>query len=105
MRLRDRLALRGVTSNPVDLPGGAEELASTTRTCVRLAATGLDDRSVFHQLAIDDIRRACDVFAQVHERTGDGHVSIEVDPDLAHDTRRPPSNRRASCGARSTAPT
>jgi len=83
--LRDRLALRGVTSNPSIFQAAlkSDTYDSDVR---RLADEGLADRQVFHRLATDDIRAACDVFAKVHERTGDGYVSIEVDPDLAHDT-------------------
>lgn len=83
--MRDRLALRGVTSNPSIFQAA---LRSNTYDgdVRRLAEEGLDDRQVFHRLATDDIRRACDSFKGVHEQTGDGYVSIEVDPDLAHDT-------------------
>lgn len=85
VELRDRLALHGVTSNPSIFQAA---LRSTTYDADvrRLAGDGLDDRQVFHRLATDDIRAACDAFADVHEATGDGYVSIEVDPDLAHDT-------------------
>jgi transaldolase len=84
-RMRDAYALRGVTSNPSIFQAALrhEVYDSDVRA---LASQGLDDRAIFHRLAIDDIRRACDVFLPVHEATGDGHVSIEVDPDLAHDT-------------------
>jgi transaldolase len=83
--LRDRLALRGVTSNPSIFQAAlkSDVYDSDVR---RLADEGLEDRQVFHRLATDDIRAACDVFRGVHEATGDGYVSIEVDPDLAHDT-------------------
>ena len=39
-------------------------------------------------LAADDIRDACDVLRPVHDEGGgkDGYVSLEVDPNLAHDT-------------------
>lgn len=83
--LRDRLALRGVTSNP-SIFQAALRSSVYDADVQRLAEEGLDDRQVFHRLATDDIRRACDAFAEVHESTGDGFVSIEVDPDLAHDT-------------------
>lgn len=84
-RLRDAHALRGVTSNPSIFQAAlrSDVYHADIR---RLAEEGLDDRAVFQRLAIDDIRRACDCFADVHARTGDGFVSIEVDPDLAHDT-------------------
>ena len=39
-------------------------------------------------LTTDDVRNACDVFAATYAATNgvDGRVSIEVDPDLAHET-------------------
>jgi transaldolase len=83
--LRDRLALRGVTSNP-SIFQAALKSSVYDEDVRRLAGEGLDDRQVFHRLATDDIRRACDALLDVHEATGDGYVSIEVDPDLAHDT-------------------
>ncbi|HLO13380.1 MAG TPA: bifunctional transaldolase/phosoglucose isomerase, partial [Anaerolineales bacterium] len=53
-----------------------------------LAWAGWDAKKIFWQLAIEDIRAACDFFSPVYEETngGDGYVSIEVSPDVAHDT-------------------
>ncbi|MCW2925929.1 MAG: transaldolase [Thermoleophilia bacterium] len=85
-RLVDRLALRGVTSNPSIFQAALGAGDSYDEDVRRHSGAGHDDRSVFSLLATDDIRRACDAFADVHEQTGDGYVSIEVDPDLAHDT-------------------
>ena len=53
-----------------------------------LAWAGWDAEKIFWQLAIEDIRAACDLFQPLYEETngGDGYVSIEVSPDLAHDT-------------------
>ena len=50
----------------------------------------MDDGPViddYWALVIRDIHGACDVFAEVHERSDgvDGYVSVEVDPGLAHD--------------------
>lgn len=82
--LRDTYALRGVTSNPAIFQTAlkSDVYHDDIR---RLANDGLTDREIFHHLAIDDIRRTCDIFMPVHEATQDGFVSIEVDPDLAHD--------------------
>jgi len=42
---------------------------------------------VIFELTTEDVRDACDVLAPVHEaKPADGRVSIEVEPDLAHDT-------------------
>src|SRR5206468_10524351 len=53
------------------------------------ARGGGDTKRVFHALAMRDVATACDTLRPVWERTrgGDGYVSIEVDPDLAHDTQ------------------
>ncbi|MDU0477753.1 transaldolase [Staphylococcus chromogenes] len=52
---------------------------------LREAKANADD--AVYQMAIADVQRACDAFADVHERTNglDGWVSIEVDPRIAHD--------------------
>ena len=41
----------------------------------------------FFEMAIDDLRRAADLFADIHQRTAtvDGWVSLEVSPLLAYD--------------------
>jgi transaldolase len=43
---------------------------------------------MFRRIAVRDIRDACDIFMPVYERTErkDGYVSLEVAPELAHDT-------------------
>jgi transaldolase len=43
---------------------------------------------LFFDLALDDLTRAADLFRPVHDRTNgvDGWVSLEVSPQLAHDT-------------------
>ncbi|HEU4629478.1 MAG TPA: transaldolase, partial [Gemmatimonadaceae bacterium] len=42
---------------------------------------------VFEAIAVDDVRRACDIFRPVYDRTegGDGFVSLEVSPGVAND--------------------
>jgi transaldolase len=46
-----------------------------------------DPKEVFVDLAIEDVRRGCDLLRPVWEDTGrlDGYVSLEVDPGLAYD--------------------
>lgn len=85
----ERLGIVGVTSNPTIF---AQALRSELYDddIVRLLDEGLDDRTIFERLATDDLRRACDVLADVHRDSGglDGMVSIEIEPDLAHDAER-----------------
>src|SRR6185369_10159924 len=53
-----------------------------------LAWAGWDAEKIFWQLAIEDIKAACDAFAPLYEESngGDGYVSLEVSPNIAHDT-------------------
>jgi transaldolase/transaldolase/glucose-6-phosphate isomerase len=48
----------------------------------------LSPRSLFFELAIEDIRAAADVLRPIYDESGgvDGMVSLEVSPDLAYDT-------------------
>lgn len=80
----------GVTTNPTIFAAAlAEGEAYTPQLETLLAATpGLGVDAAVLALTSEDVRRACDVFLPVFERTGglDGRVSIEVDPHLARDT-------------------
>ena len=86
-RLVHEDAVVGVTSNPTIF----EKALSTGDWYddqLRAALEHSDDtRDVFFALAIEDIRRACDLLRPVWERTDgvDGFVSLEVDPDLAYE--------------------
>jgi transaldolase len=78
----------GVTTNPSIFANALSEGERYDDQVRRLAADGADvDRTVF-ELTTTDVRDACDVLRPVWEATGgvDGRVSIEVSPDLAHDT-------------------
>jgi transaldolase len=90
--------LRGMTSNPSIFEkaiGGSDlyDEAIATLLAERPDATTVE---IFESLAIDDIRAACDAFARVYEETSgaDGFVSLEVAPDLAHDTETTISEAR-----------
>jgi transaldolase len=86
-RLMEEDAVVGVTSNPTIF----EKALSTGEWYdeqLRAELERVDDtREVFFALAVEDIKRACDLLHPVWERTGgiDGFVSLEVDPDLAYD--------------------
>jgi transaldolase/glucose-6-phosphate isomerase len=81
--------LRGVTSNPAIFEkaiGTGDEYAAPI---LSIAPTvGFIPRRIFEELAISDVQLACDVLSGVHEETAgaDGFVSLEVSPELAHDT-------------------
>jgi transaldolase len=62
----------------------------------RLARQGLDARTIFEALALDDIRAAAREMEPVWERTAglDGRISFEVPPDIADDTEATTSETR-----------
>ncbi|MDA0802494.1 MAG: transaldolase [Planctomycetota bacterium] len=78
----------GLTSNPTIFDQAISKSSTYDAQIRELAGKGMDPESIFFALAIDDLRRACDLFAPVHRRTGgmDGWVSLEVSPKLAYDT-------------------
>jgi transaldolase len=86
-RLMEDDAVVGVTSNPTIF----EKALSTGEWYdeqLREEIERFDDtKQVFFALAIEDIKRACDLLRPVWDRTAgvDGFVSIEVDPDLAYE--------------------
>ncbi|MCW2762493.1 MAG: tal [Marmoricola sp.] len=78
----------GVTTNPSIFAAALAEGERYDDQVRELAASGADiDQTVF-ALTTTDVRNACDVLKPVFEATNgvDGRVSIEVAPDLAHDT-------------------
>ncbi len=78
----------GVTTNPSIFAAALSEGERYDEQVRELAAEGADvDRAVF-ALTTTDVRDACDVLKEVFDATNgvDGRVSIEVAPDLAHDT-------------------
>ncbi len=84
------LSVTGLTSNPTIFEkaiGGSAHYDAQVRAC---AGRGLDAEATFFELALTDLRRACDLFLPIHTRTGgvDGWVSLEVSPLLANDTAR-----------------
>jgi len=78
----------GVTSNPTIFQQAIAKSDKYAGDLEELAAAGGDNKSLFESLAIADIQAAADVLLPVYERANghDGFVSLEVSPDLAHDT-------------------
>ena len=80
--------IRGMTSNPSIFNNAIAKTKDYDAALTSLAWAGWDAQKIFWQLAIEDIRAACDLFQPLYEETngGDGYVSIEVSPDIADDT-------------------
>jgi transaldolase len=76
----------GVTTNPSIFSAAISGAAEYSADIAALKGSTVDD--VVKKLTTDDVRQACDLFAQIYANTkgADGRVSIEVDPRLAHDT-------------------
>jgi transaldolase len=79
----------GVTSNPTIFQGAIAEGDAYDDQIRELSASESEPKEIFLALARDDIRDACDVLRPVWEAGNgkDGWVSLEVDPNLAHDTQ------------------
>lgn len=76
----------GVTSNPAIFQNAivnSDDYDSSIAMMLDLSAT-----EIFERLAIEDIQHAADLLSPVYEQTNgvDGYVSLEVSPDLAHQT-------------------
>jgi transaldolase len=88
-RYIDDYSVTGLTSNPsiFDKAIGSGDYDDAIR---QKAAAGLSGQDLFFELAIEDLRRAADMFLPTHQATDgvDGWVSLEVSPLLAYDTAR-----------------
>jgi transaldolase len=86
-RLRDQYSVVGVTSNPTIFQKAMGEGSFYDDDLTRLAREGLDARTIFERLALDDIRAAAADMEPAYERTGgvDGRISFELPPDIAND--------------------
>jgi transaldolase len=79
--------LRGMTSNPTIFDKAVAGSRLYDPDIRRLADKGASSGEIFEALAVADVRAACDAFLPLYERSGrgDGLVSLEVSPRLAHD--------------------
>jgi transaldolase len=78
--------IRGVTSNPSIFEAA---IARTDLYDDQIASLGtVTPEAAFEALAISDIRAAADILRVVYDESDgeDGYVSLEVSPNLAHDT-------------------
>jgi transaldolase len=87
-RYIDELAVTGLTSNPTIYDKAIAGSTEYDADVLAGARSGRPAEATFFALALDDLRRAADLFRPVHDLTGgvDGYVSLEVSPLLAYDT-------------------
>jgi transaldolase len=78
--------LTGMTSNPTIFEKALAEGADYDEQ-LSGADSSLTPAQLFELVETTDVQRACDLFAGVYSATrgGDGYVSIEVSPGVAHD--------------------
>jgi transaldolase len=88
-RYVNELSVTGLTSNPTIFDEAIGNTSAYDGDIRRKAKAGLSGEELFVELALDDLRRAADLFRPVFESTGgiDGWVSMEVSPLLANDTQ------------------
>jgi transaldolase len=89
--LADLIATRnvsGVTTNPTIFATALSKGHAYEAQVAELAASNTSTDDAIFRITTDDVRDAADIFRPVWEATNgvDGRVSIEVSPDLAHDT-------------------
>ena len=84
----EELSVTGLTSNPTIFEKAIGSGSDYDEQLATLAGSETDPNRLFEALAIRDIRSACDEFRGLYDATvgGDGYVSLEVSPLLAHDT-------------------
>ena len=78
--------IRGVTSNPSIFE---KAIADSDLYDEQIGSLrDLSPGEAFETLAVDDIKAAADILRPVYDQSGghDGYVSLEVSPELAHDT-------------------
>jgi transaldolase len=78
----------GVTTNPTIFAGALSKGEGYDGQVAVLAARGAGADEAIFEITTDDVRNAADILRPVYDATNgvDGRVSIEVSPDLAHDT-------------------
>ncbi|WEG10220.1 transaldolase [Microbacterium horticulturae] len=79
----------GVTTNPTIFANAVSHGEGYQDRVAELAAAGANADDAIFQITTTDVRDACDIFRPVYDATAgrDGRVSIEVSPELAHDTQ------------------
>src|ERR1700740_2696986 len=87
-RMVNEESLRGVTANPSIFEKAILGSDDYDEDLEAMAREELDAKTIYERIAIRDAQEAADVMAAVHRESNgrDGFVSLEVAPELAHDT-------------------
>jgi transaldolase / glucose-6-phosphate isomerase len=78
----------GVTANPTIFEKAIAGSTDYDEAIEELVRSGSSAEDIYKMLVVEDIGHAADIFRDVYDRTEgvDGYISIEVAPNLAHDT-------------------
>src|SRR5258705_2208667 len=89
-RYIDEFSVTGLTSNPTIFDEAIGKTAAYDKGIREKARTGKSGEALFMELALEDLRRAADLFRPIFDATDgiDGWVSMEVSPMLANDTMK-----------------
>ena len=85
----ERNEIRGVTSNPSIFNKAIGNSQDYDREIWDLTGYGKSREEIYEELVIADIQRAAELFLPLYQETngGDGYISLEVNPHLAHDSK------------------
>jgi transaldolase len=91
-----REEIRGVTSNPTIFMNAMTKTPDYDAGLTTRAKAGHSAEEIFWQLAVEDIVAGADLLGAMYQQTnaGDGYISLEVNPGLAHDTETTLSEAR-----------
>ena len=100
-RLIDEDGLSGMTSNPSIFDKAIAGSHDYDEAIDALALEGQTNEEIYQTLVVEDVQRAADLFRPVYEDSdgGDGYLSLEVSPHLAHDTEGTIAEARRLWGA------
>ena len=95
-RLLDEDGIVGVTSNPTIFQKSISHGDAYDEQMTQLIKQRKSTSEIYEALVIKDITTVADMLRPIYDRTNrqDGFVSLEVSPDLAHDTERSLSEAR-----------
>jgi transaldolase len=87
-RYIDELSVTGLTSNPTIFNLAIKNSTAYDTSIHQKLKAGKAGEALFFDVALEDLRRAADLFRPIYDRTDgvDGWVSLEVSPLLAYDT-------------------
>ena len=95
-RLLDEDGIVGVTSNPTIFQKSISHGDAYDEQLTQFIKQRKSTSEIYEALVIKDITTVADMLRPIYDRTNrqDGFVSLEVSPDLAHDTERSLSEAR-----------